>query len=353
MGVCQPPGCWHVPCSLPGVTHDSDANEPHDFVPVLYWRGHRPSVDEIRTWFEALTGAVATILPNDLLAGWILPHDGDPVLLGPTELSADHLQLPQATPLIRQQSLFALEDRVRRAGFRSVMAVPVREGAEDVGILVIASFADDRYDRQTLRTLHHLADLIAPTCGRLARRPWLVPIPITEDPDRLTCAVVTGMLEAIDRGRTMADLVQLTSDVLGAQLPHDRIEVIAARPATGGWSLLSLVDGPGLADPGVVAARRIEALTQHLGGRIATRVESLEAEGLAWPAPPTVRGGAVNSMVAARLEVAGEFLGWLCFGGERAGWFRPDEEEVAILAARLVAPRVAAWLARAQAEGQR
>lgn len=339
------------------MTHDLGSGEPHDFVPVLGWPGHRPSLEDIRTWFEALTGAVATTLPNDLLAGWILPNDGDPVLLGPAELSADHLQLPHAHPLIHQESLFGLEDRVRRAGFRSVIAVPVREGARDVGILVIASFADDRYDRLTLRTVHRLADAIAPTCGRLARRPWLAPMPVTEDPDRITCAVVTAMLEAIDRSRTIADLVQLTSDVLGGQMPHDRIEIISpVSPvgSTGGWSLLSLADGLAVIDPGVVAARRIEALTQHLGGRIATRVGSLGEEGLAWPAAPeALRGGAVNSMVAARLEVAGEFLGWLCFGGERRGWFRPDDEEVAILAARLVAPRVAAWLARTQGKGER
>lgn len=336
------------------MTTDRDAAEPHDFVPVLCWRGHRPSVAELRTWFEALTGAVAAILPHDLLAGWILPHGGSPVLLGPAELSADHLQLPHADPLVHQESLFGLEDRVRRAGFRSVMAVPVRDGARDAGILVIASFADDRYDRLTLRTLHRLAAAVAPTCGRLARRPWLTPMPVTDDPERIACAVVTAMLEAIDQGRTIADLVQLTSDVLGNQLSHDRIEVIAARPSTGGWTLLSRTEGLEVTEPGVVATRRIEALTQHLGGRIATRIGTLAHEGLSWPAPPeALRGGAVNSLLAARLEVAGEFLGWLCFGGERQDWFRAEDEEVAILTARLMAPRVAAWLARAQAEGQR
>lgn len=329
------------------MSPDLDPPDPTDFIPVLHWPGHRPSLGDLRTWYEALSAAIGSVLPTDLVAVWVFPERGPPVLLGPPELDADDLRLPPANPLVATEALFALEDRVHAAGFRSVMAVPVRHGARDVGLLVLATFAADRLDRRSQRTLHRIADRIGPTCGRLAERPWLRPVPLTDDVGGGTCRVLEGMLEAVDHGRSVADLVQLTSDVLGAVLPHDRVEVIAPIRVPPAWSLLGTITGTAPVDPGVVVTRRIEALVQHLGGRIATRVDRLEEYGLAWPGPPTAgRGGGAASLVAARLEVAGEFVGWLCLGSERPGWFRPEDEDTAVLAARLVAPRVAAWVAR-------
>ncbi len=304
---------------------------------------------DVRTWYEALSAATAAILPNDLLAGWILPRRGDPFLLGPEEIAADRLQLPIAVPLIRQEALFALEDTIQRAGFRSVMAVPVPGGTWDAGLLVIGSFAADRYDRGSLRTLHRLADTIAPTCRRLAERPWLPAVPTAHDVGGDGGRLLTALLEAVSVPGPMADVVHLTSDVISIQLPHDHVEVITAIHTPPTWSLLTTITGHEPVDPGVVATRRIEALVQHFGDAPVVRVDDLEEVGLAWPAPPgRVRRGGGTSLIAVRMEVDGVLAGWYCLGNDRPGSFRRADEAVAGLTARMLAPRVATWTARGE-----
>src|ERR1051325_2432780 len=100
---------------------DSELPPPSDlFVPVLAWPGRRPSLAELGTWHEALRGAVGNVMPVDLLACWLYPSRGGSLLVGPAALGAGTVTPPPAEPLVPQEALFALEDRIAQGGYRSV-----------------------------------------------------------------------------------------------------------------------------------------------------------------------------------------------------------------------------------------
>ena len=192
------------------------------------------------TWHEALRHAVASEMSADLVACWLYPSRGGQILVGPSGLEEDHISPPPAEPLVAQESLYTLEDVVMRAGYRAAMAVPIRAEVQDVGLLLVASFSDGAYDLASHRTLHRMAGQLATSCRRLAAQTWVVPSPASEERTAMIAGVTEGLLDAIDRSRDGGELVQLCSDALANQLPHDRLELIAAAPAPECWTLLSL-----------------------------------------------------------------------------------------------------------------
>lgn len=341
-GYVKPFPCWHDPCSFANVTPPLLPHLPGKFAPVLQWSGLRPTLGAMRTWYEALSGAVTSLLPHDLFAAWLLPETGDPVLLGPADLTDDDIRLPVADPLIVMEGLFGLEDHVAAAGFRSAMAVPIRAGGRDVGLLLLGSLVADRYDRAALRTLHRVAADLGPSCGALAAHPWLRPVPVSEGD--ATGALLIGLLGAAERSRSPGDLLSLTSDILAEQLPHDRIEIITDLRQPEGWGVFSHFEDGVMADPGVVTMRRTEALVHHFGYQATIAIPDADAIGLGWPTRPArPRWGGGGAILATRLEAAGEWVGWLCVGSDSPAWFRPDDTATLTLAGRMLAPTIAAW----------
>jgi GAF domain-containing protein len=323
------------------------------FVPALAWGGRRPSLAELATWHEALRDAVGQILPLDLLACWLLPSRGGSLLIGPAELAADEIPIPNAEPLVGQEPLFQLEDRIRAGGYRAVMAVPIRSEVQDVGLLAVGRFSEEPYTLADLRTLHRVAGMLATSCRRLAAQTWITPAVHADERPALVAGVAEAVLEAMDRSRTGGDLVQLASDAIGAQLPHDRFELLAVAPAPDCWALLG-GEGPQHREIqlGAVDLDRIDALVHHLGSREVARIGDLRNLGLEWPGQHDRRGAErQQSLLAARLEVGGEMVGWLWLGHDSSGWFRDGDEDVARLVARLLSSRVATWTARHELAG--
>lgn len=323
------------------------------FVPTLAWGGRRPSLVELGTWHEALRDAVAQVLPLDLLACWLLPSRGGALLVGPAALAADAIPVPTAEPLVGQEAQFQLEDRIRAGGYRSVMVVPIRSEVQDVGLLAIARFNEEPYSLADLRTLHRIAAMLATSCRRLAAQTWITPAVHADTRPAVIAGVAEAVLEAMDRSRSGADLVQLTSDAIGVQLPHDRFELVAVAPAPDCWALLGNEGAP---HHGVqlhaIDIDRVDAIVHHLGSRETMRIEDLKALGLEWPGTQDRRGAErQQSMCAARLEVGGEMVGWLWLGSDAPGWFHEGDEEVTRLVARLLASRVATWTARHELAG--
>jgi len=317
------------------------------------WPGRRPSLAELGTWHEALRGAVATALPVDLLALWLHPSRGGPVLVGPRGLSSDPVIAPMADPLIGHEGLFALEDRVRAGGYASVMAVPVRDQVQDVGLLLVASFADDAYRFDDQRTLYRIAAALAPTCRRLGTYPWIVPAAETFDRTALIANVTESLLNAMSRARDGAEVVLLASDALAVQLPHDRLELVAVAPAPDCWALVGAPLPPARSHRATSDRfDSVHAIVHGLGARSLARIDDLHETEHRWPAGGDQRGAErIRSVLAARLEVGDELVGWLWIGSENRGWFKPEDEIVAHLAARILAARVAAWAARAELAG--
>ncbi|MGH7594291.1 MAG: GAF domain-containing protein, partial [Gemmatimonadales bacterium] len=278
---------------------------------------------------------------------------GGSVLVGPQTLAADDLVPPPAEPLVVQEALFAVEDRIAHGGYRSVMAVPIRAEVQDVGLLVVGSFKTDAYQLASQRALHRVAAQIATSCRRLAAQPWVIPHPAGEERNAIIAGVTEGLLDAMARARDGSELVQLSSDALANQLPHDRLELLAAAPAPECWTLLGLdrIGAPRLRLDADVADA-IDGLAHHFGARETLRIGDVRTLDRTWPASADRRGAErVRSVLAARLEVAGEFIGWLSLASETPDWFRAEDEAVAHLAARILASRVAAWEARAELAG--
>ncbi len=323
------------------------------FVPTLAWPGRRPSLAEVATWHEALRDAVGQVMPLDLLACWLLPSRGGSVLLGPAGLRADHLEIPAAEPLVSQEGLFQLEDRIVAAGYRSAMAVPIRAEMQDVGLLVVGRFEAEGYTLADQRTLHRVAALLATPLRRLAAQSWVTPALPSDDRAAQVAGVTEAILDALDLARNGTELVQLTSDAIGALLPHDRCELVAVAPAPDCWALLGADGVPGR--PVQLTAMdqdRIDAVVHHLGSRDTARIDDLRRHQFEWPGTHDRRqADRQRGLLAARLEVGGEMVGWLWLGHDAEGWFRENDEAVLRLAARLLASRVASWTARHELAG--
>ncbi|MES2305416.1 MAG: hypothetical protein V4558_07905 [Gemmatimonadota bacterium] len=323
------------------------------FVPVLTWAGSRPSIAEIHTWHEALHDAVASLMPAELVACWLYPARGGVVLVGPPSLTAEVLSPPLAEPLVPQEGLFTLEDQLRAGGYQSAMAIPIRAEVQDVGLLLVGAFADNAYTLYDQRKLHRVAAQLSTCCRRLASYPWVRPRAVGTDHNSTVTGVTEGLLEAMRRARNGSDLVQLASDALALQLPHDRLELIAVAPAPDCWALVGGERGSVASlsiDPD--AAEGIDALAHRLGSRAIGRVSDLRDIDSRWPSSYDSRSAErTHSVLAARLEVGDELVGWLWLGSETPDFFREEDEAVARLAAELLAPRVAAWAARAELAG--
>ena len=69
------------------------------------------------TWYQALSSALASDVPHDLLGFWLYPSSGGSVLLGPAELAADRLAVPEP-PAVGRGQLALLEEIVQGAGYR-------------------------------------------------------------------------------------------------------------------------------------------------------------------------------------------------------------------------------------------
>jgi GAF domain-containing protein len=336
------------------VTHLPTGTASDTFIPILAWPGRRPALGELSAWYEALAEAIGVTMPVDLVACWLLPTRGGSVLVGPPGLAASDLPVPVAEPLLGHEGLFALEDRLRAAGYRSAMAVPIRSEVQDVGMLAIGAFAADAFSLGAHRTLTRIAAQLGPSCRRLAAEPWIAPARTAEDATTSSATLTGALLDAMDRARTGADLVQLVSDALSEVVPHDRLDIIAVAPAPDCWAQLSQ-DGPRrYALPSAAAIDGIDALVHHLGHQVTACIPDLAADELVWPGGPDRPGSEhTRALLGARLSVGGEFIGWLWLGSESREWFREEDQATVRLAARLVSGRVAAWGARLELAASR
>ncbi len=319
----------------------------------MVWPGRRPSRGELSSWHEALRHGIAATLPLDLMALWLLPTRGGAVLVGPADLDSDRLEVPAAEPLLPQEGLFALEDRVVAAGYHSVMAVPIRSEMQDVGLLLVGTFAADSYSLSSQRSLIRVAADLAPVCRRLAAQPWGLPAGRSETRTAMVATVTEAVLDSMDAARNGADLTLLLSDALSVQVPHDRLELIAVAPAPECWSLPSTDGLPGRKlSLDHLDQDRIDAMVHQIGAADWHRFDDLRAAELEWPGPVDRHGAdRIAGTMMARMEVGGELVGWLMVGSESAGWYGDSDGEVLRHAARLMAPRVAAWSARHELAG--
>lgn len=196
-------------------------------VPILRVEEGLADRTALATWHEALSDALAADIPHDLLGLWLYTPAGLPVLLGPEALAQDSLEVPVPSPQLQQYQLDALEGTIRRAGYGSVICVPVRFGRRDVGLMLVADLRPDRYGDGELVTLRLVTQRLSPALGRLARQ-WPtesgLPVPQAER--------IAALLDTIAHSNgsiaTPQGFLAALSPALEPLLPHDHLELLLA-----------------------------------------------------------------------------------------------------------------------------
>ena len=309
-------------------------------VPLLRTQAGAPDPVAIETWHLALASTVAVEIPHDLFALWLFPRGGGTVLLGPAALAEDHIEVPAPSPRLEQDQLFALEETLRRARYPSAIAIPIREpeGDRDAGAMLLGSFSRGAFGPPEAAALWGLAGQLSPALGDLAERvssapPALLERSITRD------TLPEHLARAASEAAGGADLVRRASGALHPVLPHDWLEILAAGTLPG--TLLPLGSesrkrwsAEGDPDPLLALLSR----TGAAGTLMVPDLEAIEGGAVRLDLAP----GPVRSLVGVRLAVAGELTGYLLIGSASREAFRPDDQEILVLAGLILSPRVQA-----------
>jgi hypothetical protein len=195
----------------------------------------------LETWLEALSGLLAPELPHDLMALWVYPPEGPAVLVGPSALAQDSLEVPTPAPHLGQDELYTMEQRIRTAGYASVVCMAVPHGDRDVGLLLLADLRHARYGLPEAVLLRNVADSLGPTLARVARQGREPLEPPRDDgapppPERRRSEPGRKLVElhellaklglAESASRTPREFSEFVSQALQPMLPHDRIQIL-------------------------------------------------------------------------------------------------------------------------------
>ncbi|MBA3346343.1 MAG: hypothetical protein H0T44_13785 [Gemmatimonadales bacterium] len=201
-------------------------------VPILAREESWADPATIASWHDALSGTLAVEVPHDLLALWLYPVPGEAVLVGPTSLAEDRLDVPPAAPLVEEGRLLGLEEFVRAAGYGSAVVLPIRLGRRDVGLVLIAALRADRYGETERAQLGLVADGLAHSFARWGRR-WGTLSGETEQRPGRMAALLDGVAMAIAEAASPEQLVEALSRTLQPILPHDHLQLFSQE--SKGW----------------------------------------------------------------------------------------------------------------------
>ena len=294
-------------------------NDPPDpaprgepLVPLLRAEQGLGDPDALATWHSALSNALSTEIPHDLLGLWLYPWHGGAVLLGPEALAQDDLAVPLPSPQIEPSRVGLLEDVVRNAGYASVAAVPIRSGRRDVGLLLAADLQPSRYGDDERLVLQLVAQRLAPMLGRMARQ-WTPTASAAPQVARLAALVDAVAFASAHAGTPQLYLAEL-GRALEPLLPHDHLELLLAdAEGTRVYRLGEHAGGPLWSDPSLVIGR-----------------EDLDVEA----------GAELRAVVGARMRGPQGLRAYLLAGSVGADLY--DEEDAALLTrvGRLIAAQV-------------
>jgi hypothetical protein len=316
-------------------------------VPLLTVEQALGDPDALATWHSALSNAIATEVPHDLLGLWLYPALGGSVLLGPEALAQDELMVPLPSPQVQPSQLAVLEDIVRDAGYPSVMALPIRSGRRDAGLILLADLRPARYDETDRMVLELVGQRLAPVFSRMAQQ-WSL---ATGAPAQ--AARVAALLEAIAFAGTHLASPQLFVAELGRAieplLPHDLLDVLVANGTEARlYRLGQHAGGPLWADPSLVLERGVLDLAGMLAGESTLVIgDTYHEEG--WPrgylTVEEPAGAELRSVVAARVRGPQGLSAFLVAGSVGAGLYRDDDAALLGRVAGLIAAQVAVLVA--------
>lgn len=223
-------------------------------VPLLQAEQGLADPDALATWHAALSHALSTDLPHDLLGLWLYPSHGGSVLLGPEGLAQDDLPVPLPGPQIDPAQMSMLATIVRDAGYDSVLSVPIRSGRRDVGLILAADLRAERYGEAEELVLETVAQRLSPMLGRMARL-WSATGEASPEAARVE-ALVDAVVRAGEHAGTPQLYLSELSRALEPLLPHDHLELLLAEPGTGrAYRLGEHAGGALWGDPSLILER--------------------------------------------------------------------------------------------------
>lgn len=319
-----------------------EASAGEVLVPVPPLVDGPPDAAGVAAWHLALSNFLADEIPHSLLALWLFPRNGGVLLLAPSELAADQVEIPAPHPRLAQHQLFAIEERIRNAGYRSAIAIPIRSGERDLGLSLFADLQPGRYGVKQAIHLHEVLRGLVSTFAALALSPPMVALPPTEpQADPPAEPFQTLVARSASEARTGSELLRLVSAALQPVIPHDRLEVAVAGSQPRHWALLSgLPEQHRWGDSSESASQAIESLVELADDTGTILVPDLRPIAL-WPAHTSTRAThRVRAVLGTRLVVAGAPEAWFLLGGAAEGMYRHPDVEALHLVAPIIALRV-------------
>lgn len=291
----------------------------------------------LTTWYEALSNVVGVEIPHDLLAIWHFPVSGGAALVGPAALAEDELRVPLPLPRLGAPQLALLEAVISDAGYGSVSCFACRTERNDVGLLLVASFAAGMHGEETKKRLAAVARRIAPTLARLADpdRPDMGPNPETGVVD-----AIASTTRVAHTPRAFARGVHLALDRL---IPHERLDIFVpgASPEQV-YRLSAHEDGALWSDSSLIVPRDLLDPSSAFGVRDLVLLDDALAEG-GWTGwAESDRQGAVRSTLGVRLVVGERVVGYLLLASDSVGVYDAHDAEFLHRLAPWIASRVEA-----------
>ena len=330
-------------------------------IPLLHPRTRVQDMDVLKAWYAAVADALRPELPAELFALWIYAPGGEPILIEPEALEADHLEVPRAEPLANQMLLDDMEARIRRAGYGSVLLRPIRHGGEDAGLILLASFTPHIYGMRAEGLLDAATDVMGPMLGRVTRASVPVeelpghhlPPPDQEgmqapaDVDRDHARegeLFEALADAISGAGTPRDLMLALSFAMQPILPHDAYELLIPDSAGDQYYRLGL-HGHGVlwGEPELVVTRDVLDPIRLIGEGVGRMIADTEAsEETRIPVLVTVRGEEVasRSLIAVPLRVVERRVGFLILGSSGPDFYHDDDLALLDRVGGLLATRV-------------
>jgi hypothetical protein len=266
-------------------------------------------------------------------------------------LGRDNLELAAPSPFVSQHDLFLLEERIRQAGYRSVLAIPIRLATGDVGLAVFAHLQPARFGANEAMRLTAMMRQIVPTFAALAGSP---PLAFGAGPGANVTAsnAPEAVARAAAEGQTGADVLRLVSGVLQVLVPHDRLEVVIPGAAPGTWALLSgAPEGQRWGESTGEVSQTVTGFVARAAEDDTIAIGDLRVLGLSWPAYRDTRSnGRVHALMGVRLTVAGTEDAWLLIGGAAPDIYRGVDRDVLKSIAPVMALRVQGLRAALSAE---
>jgi hypothetical protein len=323
----------------------STGSEP--LVPILRVDDNQLDAVALATWHGALSNTLAVEVPHDLMALWLYPSAGGSALVGPAELAADDLAVPQPSPYLKPEQLAQLEQIVSKAGYGSVATLPVSFGKRDVALLMVADLRPGLYGAVQRVLLQCVAQRIAPMLGRIARQWKPVEGSSSRQQER-----IAGLLETVAQANrdtaTPQRFLAAASRGLAPLLPHEHIELLVSDLV--GKRYFRLGEHPGgpiWRDPSLTIEQAHLNVAAIFGSHDRLLVgdtyeDSRWPRGFLTAGEPT--GADIRAVVGARLQLRGNVPAYLLVGSIGPELYAEEDAELLVLLAGLITPQVGGFL---------